>query len=85
MRICEEQRLERKAPFLLFKITYLKVMVDRNVPGSTDYKYYGNRTGVAQQNSTGEGRGIMNICWNVCSKGSCNFCCGITAMGPTVL
>jgi hypothetical protein len=51
--------------------------------GSKDYKYYGNRTGVAQENSTGEGKGYYETSVGTCAqKRSCNFCCGITATGP---
>ena len=41
--------------------------------GSTDYKYYGNRTGVAQQNSTGEGRGYYETSVGTCAQRDRNF------------
>ena len=59
-RIAEEQRLERESTVSSVQDNLLKSHSESGMcSGSTDYKYYGNRTGVAQQNSTGEGRGIM--------------------------
>ena len=81
-RIAEEQRIES-----IVSSTQDNLLKSHSESGmcsdSRDYRYYGNTTGVAQQNSTGEGRGYYETSVGTCAqKRSCNFCCGVTAMGP---
>ena len=68
-RIAEEQRLERESTVSSVQDNLLKSHSESGMcSGSTDYKYYGNRTGVAQQNSTGEGRGYYETSVGTCAQ-----------------
>ena len=77
-RIAEEQRIEQERIAEEQRIESIVSSAQDNLlkshsesgmcSGSTDYKYYGNRTGVAQQNSTGEGRGYYETSVGTCAQ-----------------
>lgn len=88
LRLLQEQEAEEERLAIEQSTILLSHSEAGMCSGSSDYAYYGNREGVAQENSTGDaggqspGKGYYQTSVGTCAvKRSCNFCCGITAEG----